>query len=383
MDRFFKNLTKQQKELGLYALLIMVLAFAACLVLWATGPFWNTLLNLVGSVLEPLAYGFMLSYALNPIVIYISHALRGFESLKEAGGKRRAIAVLITALLVVMVLLGLLVGFAVMLANGISSIDLSSLKSIIASASEDITGFLKTVKEVLASWGLISEDTEGTVLAAFANVGSFASTALFSVMFTVYFLLDGDRLFGYFHRVMFNVLGEHAGIGSILLDDADRVFSGYFRGQATDAVIVALLSSVALSLVRGPYEPVIGLLTGLGNLIPYVGGPVAYTSIIVICLAKQAWYPMLAGIITMSVVMFIDGNIINPRLLSDNVEVHPMLVVAALIAGGAVGGIAGMLVAVPTAAWLKIQLDRWMEANEARKLSQLEQSLQSEETDQK
>ena len=57
-------------------------------------------------------------------------------------------------------------------------------------------------------------------------------------------------------------------------------------------------------------------------------------------------------------------------MLSNSVEVHPILVVIALIAGAAVGGIAGMLVAVPVAAWLKIQLDRWMDANEAKVASQ-------------
>jgi predicted PurR-regulated permease PerM len=148
------------------------------------------------------------------------------------------------------------------------------------------------------------------------------------------------------------------------------VFSGYFRGQATDAAIVGVLAGIALSIVGVPYAPVVGLLTGLGNLIPYVGGPVGYASIVVVCFADQLWGPMIAGIIAMSVVMFVDGNIINPRVLSNSVEVHPILVIIALIAGAAVGGIAGMLVAVPVAAWLKIQLDRWMDANEAKVASQ-------------
>ena len=60
----------------------------------------------------------------------------------------------------------------------------------------------------------------------------------------------------------------------------------------------------------------------------------------------------------------VDGNIINPRLLSDNVEVHPLLVVAALLAGGAIGGFVGMLVAVPVAALLKLQFDRYLERKE-------------------
>ena len=62
--------------------------------------------------------------------------------------------------------------------------------------------------------------------------------------------------------------------------------------------------------------------------------------------------------------MFIDGNVINPRLLSNAVEVHPLVVVVALIAGSAVGGLAGMLIAVPLAAFIKVQLERWLTKRE-------------------
>ncbi|MBQ9005425.1 MAG: AI-2E family transporter, partial [Atopobiaceae bacterium] len=364
MHRFFKTLTRQQIELGLYAVVLAVLAVGLCFALWATGPFWDGALGLLGSITKPLAYGFMLSYALNPIVERISHGLRGIKPLADKGEKRRAIAVAITALLIVVLLLGIIAAFGVMVASGISNFEWPSLKDIIAGATEDITGFIKSVQERLSSWGLISENTENTMLVAVGSVTDFASTALFSAMFTIYFLLDGDRLFGYFHRILFNLMGEQSGTASILLDDADRVISGYFRGQATDAALVAVLSGVLLTLVGVPHAPVVGLLTGLANLIPYLGGPVGYGSVIAACLSEQAWYQMALGVVVMSIVSFVDGNILNPRLLSNSVEVHPMLVAIALIAGGAVGGVAGMLVAVPTAAWLKIQLDRWMDANE-------------------
>jgi predicted PurR-regulated permease PerM len=76
---------------------------------------------------------------------------------------------------------------------------------------------------------------------------------------------------------------------------------------------------------------------------------------------------MIIGIVIFALVMFIDGNIINPKLLSDNVEVHPLLVVAALIGGGALGGVAGMLIAVPTAALIKLQFDRYLQRVEEKK----------------
>lgn len=365
MHKFFRHLTKQQIELGLYAVIMTVVCVAACMVLWYSGGAWLKLWELVGAVVKPLAYGFMLSYVLNPLVTRIGRALRFTKSLAENGERRRLLAVLITTGLVVLVLLGVLVAFAIMLSHGISSLDLQSIEAVIAEAKYDILGFVKMVQERLASWGIISEEGESTLLLAFVNVKNIASTVLFSAIFTIYFLLDGDHLLGYFHRVMFNLLGDHSWAASILLDDADRVFSGYFRGQAIDALIVGVLSGIALAVVGVPYAPVVGLLAGLGNLIPYIGGPVGFGAIVVVCLAENSWVKMAMGLVVMAVVMFVDSNIINPKLLSSNVEVHPMLVVAALIAGGVVGGVAGMLVAVPTAAWLKIQLDRWMDVNEA------------------
>jgi len=384
MQRFFKSLSKQQKEVGLYALALTVLGMVAGMVLWRSGGVFSKAWELICAVVEPLAYGFMLSYVLNPIVTRISHLIRRGGFMVGQGERRRLFAVIITACLVFLMLFGLLASFVVMLANGFSSININwaSLDDLITAARTDIMGFLATVRAQLAEWGLITEDAESGLVSAFTNVKNVASTTLFSVIFTIYFLLDGDRLLGYFHRLFYNLLGDQAGTASILLDDADRVFSGYFKGQALDAFIVGVLSGILLTIVGVPYAPVVGLLAGLGNLIPYIGGPVGFGSIILVCLSEEAWSAMALGVIVMAIVMFVDGNILNPRLLSSSVEVHPMLVVAALIAGGAVGGITGMLVAVPTAAWLKIQIDRWMEANEARRMSQLEQGPQSGEPDQ-
>jgi predicted PurR-regulated permease PerM len=78
----------------------------------------------------------------------------------------------------------------------------------------------------------------------------------------------------------------------------------------------------------------------------------------------MAWGKLIAGAVALAVLLFVDGNIINPKLLSTNVMVHPLLVVAALIGGGAIGGIVGMLIAVPVAALIKVQLDRYLEFRE-------------------
>ena len=148
--------------------------------------------------------------------------------------------------------------------------------------------------------------------------------------------------------------------------NADRVFSGYIRGQSLDALLIGVMVSLALLIAGIPYAVVIGILTGVGNLVPYVGPVVGFGSLIIVCLAEGSVTHMLIGAAILAAVMFIDGNIINPRMLSSNVHVHPVLVIVALLAGGKVGGVVGMLVAVPVAALLKLQFEKYVEKRRSK-----------------
>lgn len=365
MRNLFKSITRQQIDVGVYALAIIVVAFGACMVLWYSAPMWREVWQLICAVCRPILYGVMLAFIFNPLVTYISGLLARNKNLADNASRRRTIATAISAIGVVLVLLGIIVALAVMLSDGISSLNVDAIGGMIEEASNDITGFIKMVQERLTSWGLLSEDGGGSLVTAFSNVSDAATTALFSIIFAIYFLLDGQRLYAYAKRIIRNLLGDRSSFGERLFDDADDVFSRYFRGQAIDASIVGVLTAVTLTIAGIPYAPIIGLITGLANLIPYLGGIVGFGSIALVCVPEGLWMKLVLGIAIMAVVMFVDGNIINPKLLSDSIEVHPMLVVAALIAGSAVGGALGMLVAVPVAALLKLQLDRWMEKNEA------------------
>ena len=110
-----------------------------------------------------------------------------------------------------------------------------------------------------------------------------------------------------------------------------------------------------------PFAVIIGILTGIGNLIPYVGPIVAYGSTILVCLVHFDIQKLIIAVIVICIIQTIDGNVINPRLLSHSISVHPMLVIASLIVGGAAGGIVGMLLAVPVAGLMKLYFDRFIQ----------------------
>lgn len=152
-----------------------------------------------------------------------------------------------------------------------------------------------------------------------------------------------------------------------LASDADRVCTGYIRGQALDALIVGTVATIAFLIAGIPYGPVIGILTGIGNFIPFLGPIIGFSSLIIICFVKGLYMKMIVGGIILACIMFLDSKLVNPNLLSKNVEVHPVLVFLALIAGEQIGGLTGMLVAVPCAAFLKEQFEKYMAKRELAK----------------
>ena len=379
----FDDIDLHYAKIGLYASATVVLTLAVVMVLYSASPVIWTIWDLLTKVLEPLVYGAALCYVFHPLVAWVSRQL---EKRKRYAGEenaeaRHSMAIIFSLIMVVLFVLIILAMMAIMLTHSLSGLSVQAMSDLWADAQGDLTLLLQEFSQMLEDWGIASTDPNSGLLGFFNGAKNFATTALFSVIFCVYLLFDGKRVVGYLKRVLSALLHGRAIDISHLLEDADFVFSGYFRGQGIDALIMGICSAVVLTAVGVPYAPMIGLLTGLGNLIPYVGGPVGFSSIVLMCLPDAAWSKMIIGLIAMAVVMSVDGNIINPRLLSNNVEVHPILVLGALIAGGAIGGIAGMLVAVPTAAFLKIQLDRWLERRE-KSLAEEAEAEEGEESDQ-
>jgi len=242
--------------------------------------------------------------------------------------------------------------------------------------SETLQQYLKTagayVGGFLQSFGL-------GLVSSVSNISSFVTTLLFTIVIGVYFLIDGPMMLTYWKRVMRALFSEKWNRRfARFVQDADQVFSGYIRGQLMDACVMMVLISIVLGVTGVKFAIVIGILSGLGNLIPYVGPFVAYASTAVVCLLEGDWKRLLIAIILLLIVQAIDANLIGPRLLSSNIEVHPLLVVISLIFGSAIGGLLGMLLAVPVGALIKVIFNRAID----QRLERREALRAAEETNQ-
>ena len=315
---------------------------------------------MVCTIAGPFLFGCMLSYMFNPLVTRIEKALAG-SSFAKGDANMRPVAAIITVVMLALLLLVMLGGLAAVLSDGLVTLGWGSLEEIVARMTTDFEGFTALVSQRAESLGIMPKGSIEDLLNTFTSVSIAFTSVCFTVIFTIWFLIDGDNLFVSTRRMLARILGARGIDTAQMLEDADRVFSSYSRGQATDALALALLTTLALLLADVPHALVVGLLAGIGNLIPYTGGIVGLVATAVVCIIEQDYVKLVIGLVVMGVVTLLDIMVIAPRLLADGIQLHPMAVAIVMFVGGNLGGIPGMIVAIPPATWIGLQLSRWME----------------------
>jgi predicted PurR-regulated permease PerM len=145
---------------------------------------------------------------------------------------------------------------------------------------------------------------------------------------------------------------QHRDTIRMLAREINRAIAGFIRGQATVCLVLGTFYAVGLSLVGLNFGALIGMLAGLLSFIPYVGslaGLVLSVGVAVVQFWPDwTWIAATLGIFITG--QFIEGNILSPKLVGASVGLHPVWLMFALFAFGALLGFVGLLLAVPLAA---------------------------------
>ena len=360
MSKFKQYLDSRYTKAAVYVIGTVIITFFLCILISMSGGFFEKLFHVIGLVLKPFIAGGIIAYLFEPVVQWVEKRL----NFKAA----RPVAVFGTLLIIVLIVISLLFTAVAFITNQVQEINFSDIGSLLGDFSVQLNDIWARAQVWFTNHDINIGKITGGVNGFISSLTGAATDILFAVIFAIYFMLDSNAITGYWNRVrQIFIKPETREKVHELLMDADKCFSGYIRGQFIDALLVGVVTSVAMAICRIPYPLVIGSLTGIGNLIPYVGPVVGFVTLVVVCLIESAWGKLLVGGIVLAVILVLDGNLINPKLLSSSIEIHPLLVFAAMTAGSAVGGLVGMLVAVPLAALLKIEFDKYVAKKEAEK----------------
>jgi predicted PurR-regulated permease PerM len=184
-------------------------------------------------------------------------------------------------------------------------------------------------------------------------VSAVSILAIFVVIpiVAIYLLVESTRI----HRGAVSLIPPSARPKTLaILDGINAVLGGFIRGQLLVAIIVGVLTAVMLTLLHVRFAILIGLLAGLFNVIPYVGAFVGAAPAVIIALITNGPLSALLVIGGFVVINQLEGHLIAPNVVGPSVGLSPLAVILALLAGGELFGLLGLLVAVPTAGIIKV-----------------------------
>ncbi|MED4907431.1 AI-2E family transporter [Brevibacillus centrosporus] len=142
-----------------------------------------------------------------------------------------------------------------------------------------------------------------------------------------------------------------------VLRDINESLGNYIHGQMTVAIIVGVFAYLGYWLVGMPYPFVLAAFVCLTNIIPYIGPLIGAAPAVVVALTISTKMLLLVLLINI-VIQVVEGNILSPNIVGRSLHLHPLLIIMALLAGEAIGGVIGLIVAVPVLAVCKVIISR-------------------------
>ncbi len=143
--------------------------------------------------------------------------------------------------------------------------------------------------------------------------------------------------------------------------EVDQAVAGFVRGQLTIALVLAAINATGLAIIGVPMGILLGILAGLANMIPYMALVVGLAPALLLCwMEHQSLGRLVAVVAVFAGAQMLEGTVLSPRILGKSVNLHPVWVLLAVIAGGSLFGFVGMLLAVPVAAAIQVFARHWL-----------------------
>lgn len=336
-------------------------------------------LSSILTALSPLFIGLILSYLLSPLVDMVDKRIMAklFFKLPKSQKKadkqlqtRRILSIILTYVLIIVLFLLLIYSFAFLIVgqlvfSGMAGV-LESIVTYFSQYEEIFKNFMNSLPESgledrfntllndLGEW--ISKNFSGDAVISFiAKMGGSLVNIVLGMVVSIYLIKDKEffiRLWRKIIHVVFSMKGG-ARINGILYD-LDMVFSSFLRGQLLDALIVAIITSIVLTIIKLDFAVLLGCFAGITNIIPYFGPVFGAVPAVIVALFTGGLSKAIITLVVFVIIQQIDGNLINPKIVGSSTGLHPLFVLLAVTFGGYFWGILGMVLAVPAAAFIKL-----------------------------
>ena len=192
-------------------------------------------------------------------------------------------------------------------------------------------------------------DVTNVLVSAVSSVVSGIVTAFISIIFAIYILASKEKLTSQVYRLIHAYLPKVEKRVVYVISVFNQSFKKYIIGQATEALILGVLCTLGMLVFGFPYAGMIGALVGFTAIIPVAGAYIG-AGVGAFMMLTESPVKALLFLVFILVLQQLEGNLIYPKVVGDTVGLPAIWVLAAVIVGGALFGVVGMLIAVPLVA---------------------------------
>lgn len=322
-------------------------------------------------------FAIFFAYLMSPLVANLEKVLKG---------RARAIAVIYTLLIALVVVFFVLVGPRVTregarlgksLPATLSKLSSGEITEKIGANHHWSEASTKFVQSFLTSHQQDITDLAQRIGLRIADVAKQAWLLVIVPLLSIFFLKDG-RVFSGFLLSTVQSRPQREFLENVL-NDLNQMLAHFIRAQLILAALTMVVYSAFLALIRAPNPLVLGTLGGMLEFIPVIGPLVAALTIMVVALVTG--YPhWILLLIFLGAWRLIQDYVSSPRIMGESVELHPLAAIFGVMAGGEVAGILGIYLSIPVMASLRIVFRRWRLYAEKKKFGPLSEFPFRQET---
>jgi predicted PurR-regulated permease PerM len=208
----------------------------------------------------------------------------------------------------------------------------------------------------------------GSITASFTSV-LFSAVTLGAVLIampvvSIYMLAESSMIKRWFLQ---RLPARQRETAAEVLEDVNAAVGGFIRGQLIVAACVAVLVSAALLIIGVPYALLAGALAGIADIIPYIGPFVGAVPAVIAAAIAGGWLKVAVVIGSLIVVNQLEAHLLSPRIIGRTVQLSPLVVIFALLIGGSLYGLTGLIVSVPVAGIVRVFIDHFVVARPVRR----------------
>ena len=306
------------------------------------------LVYLLSPILTPFLLGTLIAYLTHPLVKHF-----------EKWGLSHLVSVILTFLILICLFLSFILMLVPIIQNQIRAL-IDELPVIITWTQDTMIPWLKetvniaTLKSTVTAALPKAESVFNTVLQSGYTIIDWLVTLVLTPIVTFYLLRDWDNL-----CLQLKKLFPKSSKNTIvkLAHECDQVLSAFFRGQLLVMLALCLIYSVGLTLIGLKVGLMLGVIGGMLSIVPFLGSIfVVVASSITALVQFHTWQPLLWVFAVYLIGQVTESYVLTPHLVGARIGLHPVAVIFSVMAGGALFGFFGVLIALPAAALIKVLL---------------------------